>query len=450
MTGLNFSDNERDVKSLIDIVPGEIERKTSQDTVSDDLEKLSIRLEAPVDANRDIVETADIAPDITKQKAAEEELRHASQQIFDIIDFLPDATFVVGKDRRVIAWNRTMEELTGVCKADILGKGDFVYGTPFYGKPRPILIDLVFASNLEIERQYSSVERRGQTLYAEAAVPFLLHGKETHLWCTASPLFDRDGKMIGAIESIRDITERKKAEEALKISEGKYRAIVEDIPNVLCRYKPDSTFTYANDEFCKFIGKSREELMGCSLFALVPEDVQKDIKDNLATLSITNPVASHKVQVITPNKEIRWYLWTNRALFNDQGNVVEYQAIGEDITDEVSAQEALIRAKEVAEAAARAKSEFLANMSHEIVLMDVAMPEMDGFEAAQAICQRSSEKPYIIAVIAHSLDGDREKCLALGMNDYISKPVLMEELVLALKRYLTLRNGRRIETVPTK
>lgn len=149
-----------------------------------------------------------------------EEMHQARQQLFDIIDFLPDATFVVDKERCVISWNRAMEQLTGVSKSEILGKGDFAYGVPFYGKPRPILIDLIFAPDPEIERQYSSVERKGQTISANAAVPFLLQGHETYLWCTASPLFDEEGRVIGAIESIRDVTARKKAELALKESEA--------------------------------------------------------------------------------------------------------------------------------------------------------------------------------------------------------------------------------------
>ncbi len=80
----------------------------------------------------------------------------------------------------------------------------------------------------------------------------------------------------------------------------------------------------------------------------------------------------------------------------------------------------------------------LDRLSYDVVLMDVAMPEMDGYEAAQAIRQRREERPYVIAVTAHSLDGDKEKCLASGMDDYISKPVRMEELVSALKRYFEL------------
>jgi len=61
----------------------------------------------------------------------------------EIIDFLPDATFVIDNSGVVVAWNRAIEKMTGVTAAEIVGKGDFAYAVPFYGKQRPILIDLV-------------------------------------------------------------------------------------------------------------------------------------------------------------------------------------------------------------------------------------------------------------------------------------------------------------------
>jgi PAS domain S-box-containing protein len=79
----------------------------------------------------------------------------------------------------------------------------------------------------------------------------------------------------------------------------------------------------------------------------------------------------------------------------------------------------------------------LQRQTYDVVLMDVQMPEMDGMEATQRICQQwlESERPYIIAMTANAMRGDREACLAVGMNDYISKPVQLEELYQALSNY---------------
>jgi PAS domain S-box-containing protein len=157
--------------------------------------------------------------DITERKRFAKALQAANQQLMDIIEFLPDATLVIDLQGKVIAWNRAIEEMTGVKKEDILGKGDFAYAIPFYGEPRPILIDLVLKSSIEYADSYDFIERKGNELFAEVFAPNAFKGKGGYIWVTASPLYDREGKLIGAIESIRDISERKEIESALQLRE---------------------------------------------------------------------------------------------------------------------------------------------------------------------------------------------------------------------------------------
>ena len=151
--------------------------------------------------------------DITERKAAEEDARNAYQQLLDIVEFLPDATFVVDKEKRVIAWNRAIEKMTGLKKEEVIGKGDYVYAIPFYGERRPILIDLINENVDDIKLNYDFINVEGRTLFAETFVPSFRNGKDRYLWGTATPLFDKHGRTVGAIESIRDITEYKRTEE---------------------------------------------------------------------------------------------------------------------------------------------------------------------------------------------------------------------------------------------
>ena len=88
--------------------------------------------------------------DITDRKRITDRLREAEQQLSDIINFLPDATFAIDREGIVIAWNHAIEEMTGVPAGDIIGKGNYEYAIPFYGEKRPILIDLVLKEDSDL------------------------------------------------------------------------------------------------------------------------------------------------------------------------------------------------------------------------------------------------------------------------------------------------------------
>ncbi len=156
--------------------------------------------------------------DVTEHKQAEEELRELQIRLSETFRFLPDATMVINKDGRVIAWNRAIEAMTGIKAQDMLGKGDYEYSIPFYGERRPILIDLAMHPAPHMDARYTSIHRVGDTLIGESFTPNLLSGN-VHLSATASVLRDSRGEVIAAIECIRDNTERKKIEERLQRAE---------------------------------------------------------------------------------------------------------------------------------------------------------------------------------------------------------------------------------------
>ncbi|MDQ5987058.1 MAG: Sensor histidine kinase RcsC [Syntrophus sp. SKADARSKE-3] len=165
--------------------------------------------------NKPIIEG--ICIDVTESKLMEEALKESRRKLAEIIDFLPDAMFVIDSNGKVTAWNRSIESLTGIKAEVMIGKGNYEYAIPFYGERRPILIDLAFSSDDDfLVKSYDTVYHKGSVLSGEVHVPNAFEGKGAYLWSTASRLYNANGEVMGAIQSIRDVTDRKKAAEYQK------------------------------------------------------------------------------------------------------------------------------------------------------------------------------------------------------------------------------------------
>lgn len=154
--------------------------------------------------------------DITKRKLTQEALQKSEKRLTAIFDFLPDATWAIDKESRIIAWNKACQELTGVPADRMLGKDGYCYAVPFYGSPRPMLIDFALNPSNDILKPYLSgytnFSMLNGSITAESSGLLLAEGR--YLWWKATRLYDSDGQVAGAIESVRDITELRLAKEA--------------------------------------------------------------------------------------------------------------------------------------------------------------------------------------------------------------------------------------------
>ncbi|MCB2187847.1 MAG: PAS domain S-box protein [Deltaproteobacteria bacterium] len=164
-----------------------------------------------------------IYSDITARKTTELAIRDSRMRLAQVIEFLPDATFVIDTAGKVLMWNRAMEELTGIPAADILGQGDYAYALPFYGARRPVLIDLVLRPDQEFAGRYRSFSDQGGHLFSETFLESFRGRSRVHLWNTASRLLGTQGEVIGAIESIRDISDWRELEEERSKMEAQLR-----------------------------------------------------------------------------------------------------------------------------------------------------------------------------------------------------------------------------------
>ncbi len=223
------------------------------------------------DAKGEIIGVLGTYMDITERKKAEIELQTSKKELADIIDFLPDATFVVDLEGKVVAWNKAIEKMTGVSKQGMIGRGNKAYSIPFYGYRRNMLVDRLAPDDKVIKTRHDNVIRKGSTLFAEAFCSALNKGKGAQVWATATSLFDEKGNRVGTIESIRDITERKNANVALRKSEKEYRQLVESASEAIV-VAQDGMLRLVNPMAVAVTGFSEKELLSKPFPSLIHPD----------------------------------------------------------------------------------------------------------------------------------------------------------------------------------
>lgn len=175
---------------------------------------VSLNARVVKNAAGDILYYEGISEDITKRVLAEKALRDSERLLSEIIDFLPDPTFAIDRSGCVLVWNKAIEDMTGVKAHDMIGQGDYAYAIPFYGLRCPMLADLLFQPDSSLESRYEFLKKDADVILAESGT--LVGGNPRALWGKAAFLYDSEGNIVGAIESIRDITQRRAAEEQLR------------------------------------------------------------------------------------------------------------------------------------------------------------------------------------------------------------------------------------------
>lgn len=222
--------------------------------------------------------------DITEKKTAENALRESEEKLSQIVQGSSIPTFVIDNNHVITHWNRACENMTGFSADEMINTRR--QWMPFYFDERPVMADLVVgeSSVKEMERFYSGRFKKSSVIEgAYEAEDFFPHLGEGGKWLffTAAPLRNSEGGIIGAIETLQDITEQKTFENSLQESEKKYRMLVETMNDGIAMVDENYLITFTNDKFCQMIGYSKDEITGQRLASLICEDERQKFHNEM-------------------------------------------------------------------------------------------------------------------------------------------------------------------------
>ena len=260
--------------------------------------------------------------DISGEKRIEETLRESEDRYRELTENISDAFLALDRDGRVLSWNRAAARLSGRLVGEAVGKS--IYDLfPDLGTPETVGF-------------FHEIVETGRSGVSECR--FHLHDREHAFEVRALSTH------VGISIYIHDITARREAEAALRESEERCRAILESQTELIYRWLPDSTITFTNDAYCRYIGIPCEALIGRRYALTIPADDQARIQESLASLTPGHPVSAVEHRMIMPDGRVRWQQWMTTAFFDEGGTLIEYQSVGRDITDARMAREALLLA----------------------------------------------------------------------------------------------------------
>jgi PAS domain S-box-containing protein len=238
------------------------------------------------DSEGDIVGAIETLQDVTERRFIEEALRESEKKLFQIVEGTSIPTFVIDNNHIMTHCNRAFENLTGIPRSAILGTaGQWM---SFYATERPVMADFIVdkASEAEMARFYRDKPRKSPLIDgAYEAEDFFRDLSETGKWLffTAAPILDDEGNVVGAIETLQDVTERKRSEEALRESEKRYRALLDFAPYPIVVFTLDGRVTYLNPAFTETFGWTLQELEGKRI-DYVPQGLEEETQEGIRQL----------------------------------------------------------------------------------------------------------------------------------------------------------------------
>ena len=259
--------------------------------------------------------------DITARKQAEEALKEERNLLRTLIDNIPDRIYAMDlQGHKTLSNTADWKASGGKTMDDVIGKTDFDMYPP------------------EMAEQFWKLDQAvldaGQPVINYEEPGLDADGNLVSILTSKIPLRDDKGKVIGLVGIGRDITERKQTEEALRQSQNRYRTLIETQTEFIVRWKQDGTRTFANEAYCRYFELTPEQAVSSGFIPLIHEQDRPGVEERIQRLfSGVSQVETGVHRVIKPDGSIGWQEWTDQAIRDESGKLVEFQSVGRDITE---------------------------------------------------------------------------------------------------------------------
>lgn len=305
-----------------------------------------------------------VGNDVTERKQTEEDLRKHRENLEELVE---------KRTSELLSMNRVLEseiERRNVAERDLQNseeryrdlvnnqgegillvddKGKVTFSNPaaddLFGVPRGTLVDANVGEFTDDEgRRKLWMEALSQGPRSTYRWTLLRpDGDRRTLLVTATPRIDPKQRFQGTFAIFRDITDNDLMEQALRKREAEYRSVVEDQTDLISRTLIDGTVTFVNGAFCRFFDKSAEELVGKVFDLDIPTIEDKALTSMMSGLTPEKPTSSWEIHLMRADGKLRWMQSTFRGIFDSEGNMLEIQSVGRDITERIQMEQEMIR-----------------------------------------------------------------------------------------------------------
>ena len=249
-----------------------------------------------------------------------------------IVEASDDAIIGSDLDAKIVSWNLGAERMFGYTEAEMLGRST---------------ADIIPPERLPAFAERLTRLRAGEQVTNFESERICKDGNRIEVSVSIFPIHDPAGELAGFAGIARDISGVKRAAENLRNSEERYRAIVEDQTEMICRSLPDTTLTFVNDSYARYFDRDPSELVGKKFIDFLPKSDAIAMREFLASFVPEKPVETVEHRVIRSDGEERWHQWMDRAIFDDVGRLLEFQSVGRDITERKRTEAALQKSEEL-------------------------------------------------------------------------------------------------------